>query len=365
MFSFYRRKMSHFVTPSESIRSSNIMLIDKTFRYDPAYSIALINNEPIEIKFLQSTTYSADRDISPNAVQFRPNVKKQIGTIIDIPEYEYDDFDYDIWKDEELQYRARYIASDGKHYRRWLIVEKQNQQQFSKYYVVPCDWCLKWIYDGKLYKQLGSLKAKGSYSNGVTKGSYINTLEGQEGIWLPLNEVTKTLTYDQRVLISLNEIHPQAYKIKSISTTHPIGILNISLNITTLENDDDYKNMIANASSLNFETGTPDKEHEFCFMSSNKTLYLDNYIELTAYENNGNGMQEITNFQDNYKWGFELENKEKTQYIMSNQLILFDEKDSKFTISCKNSISLLGEKIIITLTNNKGEVFTQEFSILK
>ena len=40
--------------------------------------------------------------------------------------------------------------------------------------------------------------------------------ENQTMVWLPTNEVTKTITYDIRTLISNNDIHPIAWSVSKI-----------------------------------------------------------------------------------------------------------------------------------------------------
>ena len=269
MFDLYRKRLSvSGSTQSDCFRADHDNIMNASFCHDPNYKKCLINGYTVDAKFQLGSTTDVDDDRSYYYLEFRPDEpllgvtynddgtsilpQIRIGAIIDMPEKHPLVSDYDWWTTREAdpQYRGCYVAEDGTYYRRWMIADILRHDQDRKYIILECDWCLNWIDSNRVrHKQLGVMRVRNSYSSGIYEKYYMTQVEAQDAIWLPTTDETKTLTYDQRFLISDNELHPQAYKLSGIYTTKPVGLTRLILTQVVTETDDDSENMLANGLS--------------------------------------------------------------------------------------------------------------------
>lgn len=81
---------------------------------------------------------------------FRPHVKIPVGSYVDIP-------------------------NDTGKLERWLVILDDHPPQFPMYYVLKCNWVLKWVYEGKVYKCECVQRTQSSYNSGLTWGSRLET----------------------------------------------------------------------------------------------------------------------------------------------------------------------------------------------
>ena len=332
---------------------------------------------------MQGTTTDVDDDRPYYILQFRPHETHKIGTIIDIPDNQVIQEDYDWWtmRENDPIYRGCYVDEDNIYYRRWMIVDISRDVQDVKYYIEECDWCLNWIgtdQDGirRLYKQLGVIRIRNSYSNGIYEKYYLTQVESQDAIWLPTNALTKTLYYDQRFLVSDNEIHPQAYKLSGIYTNHPIGLTKLILTQVNLEDDDDYENMLANGLS-GYEAVVEEPEDIEGILSltvTNKyadaddSIYMGYDSEFVARlfkdDEECNLALDIVNNVYDIQWEYSFVNT-KLDESFKNKLSAEVIDDVFYKISCQKHSALLNEKINIKCTITgvlTGDVIVAEYS---
>lgn len=304
MFDLYKKRLGvHGGTPSNDFKRNHDDVINASFCFDPNYKRCLLNGHFIDAKFQHGSTTDVDDDRPYYYLEFRPdepllnvtygedgttiNPQIYIGAILDMPEDHPLMSDYDWWANREAnpKYRGCYVAEDGTHYRRWMISDVLHHEQDRKYIIQECDWCLNWIDANRVrHKQLGVMRVRNSYSSGIFEKYYMTQVEAQDSIWLPTNSETKTLTYDQRFLISDNELHPQAYKLSGVYTTKPVGITRLVLTQVVTESDDDFVNMLANGlSGYTAEAEVPNIEESdatqlFYLTASNNTediIFMD------------------------------------------------------------------------------------------
>lgn len=269
MFDLYKKRLGvHGATPSNYLKNSHDEAVNASFCFDPNYKQCLINGYKIDTKFQRGSTTDVDDDRPYYYLEFRPdepllnvtynndgtpiNPQIYIGAIIDMPEDHPLISDYDWWinRESDPKHRGCYITEDGTYYRRWMIADILRHEQDRKYIIQECDWCLNWIDANRVrHKQLGVMRVRNSYSSGIFEKYYMTQVEAQDSIWIPTTEETKTLTYDQRFLISDNELHPQAYKLSGVYTTKPVGLTRLILTQVVTESDDDFVNMLANGLS--------------------------------------------------------------------------------------------------------------------
>lgn len=339
------------------IRQQNTEIIEQSFERDAAYIMCLINGEAIEAKYFYGSAGDVNKDEPRYNLQFRSGVHYPIGTIVSIEEEEYEESEYTYWEREEIEDRPCYIL-DGVHYRRWMIVNKTKELQFRKYYILPCDWCLKWICNGKLYKQVGVMRIRSSYSSGIYQQYQLTTMEAQDGIWLPMNEKTATVELDQRVMIGdYRSLNPQAYKVSDYYSNHPIGIMKVTLYRVEVDPTDDKVNLIANG--LHFkEKEEPEipKETKLEFSvnitpTHGKTSTFTPHYYVDGEEIDISTLGYPINWYVQPTAGTE---PELVNFIKNNVSIVGSGDQPTFKISCSKNTGIITKQITVTLWIQDG-----------
>lgn len=385
MLELYKKRMSYVTgnTPSDSMRMIHDDIINDSFIYNGNYRKCKIGDAYVDAKFIQGSTTDVDDDKPYYILQFRPHESYKVGTIIDIPDDQIIQEDYDWWiaREKDPVNRGCYVDEDGIHYRRWMVVDVSRDIQDTKYYIEECDWCLTWIGIDefgvkKLRKQLGVMRIRNSYSSGIYEKYYLTQVESQDAIWLPTTSITKMLYYDQRFLISDNEIHPQAYKLSGIYTNHPVGLTKLILTQVVLEADDDYENMIANGlSGYEIEVEElEDVESSLSLVIENTSEYYDDKIymnddtEFVARLFNGdeecNLALDIRNNVYTIQWDYSFVN-EDLNGSCKDKLSAEVVDNVFYKVHCSNYGGIFNKKIkiICTITGVlTGEVITAECS---
>ncbi len=133
-------------------------------------------------------------------IQFKPKVRYDIGTYIDIPD------------------------ETGKM-QRWLIAHKDNEMPFTRYHVLRCNYLFKWVYENHVWQSYGVMRGVNSYSSGLKKAEHFSYLSDLNGLWIPTDEVSRTMEFDTRVIIGdPNRKKPIVWKISSIEENNPEGV---------------------------------------------------------------------------------------------------------------------------------------------
>jgi hypothetical protein len=111
---------------------------------------------PIDIKFIEVSYNTMDKDQVAYHIQFRPSQK------CNVPYYD---------KVFAKKYHTRFplglyidIPDNNNNYQRWLVVEKGDvhQNQFDTWFVLPCDYKFQWVYQGKKYEMWGVCRSQNS-----------------------------------------------------------------------------------------------------------------------------------------------------------------------------------------------------------
>lgn len=185
--------------------------INATFKRDPAYREVLVTSAPngitlrkLDAKFIIDTRRSISGDEEVYKLQFRPHVKIPVGSYVDIPD-------------------------DAGELQRWLVILDDHQPQFHMYYVLKCNWILKWVHEDKVYKCECVQRTQSSYNSGLWTDYIFTTPEDQTIMLLPTTPYTQTLSYNQRVLIydSGRKI-PLAWELSKVLDTIPVGITRLT-----------------------------------------------------------------------------------------------------------------------------------------
>lgn len=185
---------------------------------------------PIDIKFIINSYNSESKDEVGKHIQFKPSFDWR-----DIPKLSY-------YKEFEDKYGTEYplslyldIYDDTlKAYRKWLCVEFANTlgNQFPTWYILPCDHLFQWVSGGIKYQMCGVSRSQNSYNSGVwqNRGGAIQLTmpENQRVCVLPMNEISSTIFYDQRIAISSPVKTPVVWKCSKVDNTNPKGLVRLT-----------------------------------------------------------------------------------------------------------------------------------------
>lgn len=219
---------------------------DKLSGYDPSTDE---NKYAVSTKFIiyQYGT-AANNDQVEYHIQFKPSQKVKFEETDDLYYYETDfvkrygaEFPIGLYID---------IPDDTGVYRKWMIVARSISNQFPKYTVLPCNHNFIWIenrnkirYKRQMY---GLARFKNSYSSGIWTDNIITTVQNQDQFWIPSNDISDRIYYDQRLIISdatyipeMN-IYPLAWKISKVETIHPLGLKKFTLSQDKFDTTTDY-----------------------------------------------------------------------------------------------------------------------------
>lgn len=132
------------------------------------------------------------------------------------------------------------IPDEKGIYRRWMFCGRNDNLQFPSYSIVQCNYYFHWIKNHKIQKMWGIARLRSSYNVGTWVNDVTSTPENQDQIWIPLNEVSNELFYDDRLLLSASRDTPLAWKIAKVETLHPIGINKYTLSQDQYNANTDY-----------------------------------------------------------------------------------------------------------------------------
>lgn len=207
-------------TSNAMIQNSN-SIMNQTFRNSTAYKLAVINGEEVDVRFYEGSSVNIDSDEPDYQLQFRPNVRYNVGTYVNIP-------------------------NNMNEYEDWMIVMGSHAVMFPKYRILKCNYTLRWIADDKrIYEQRVVLKTRNSYSSGIWSNNFMVTLDNQIQVWMPFTELTKTIEYNRRFLITYNELHPVSYKVTKVEDAVAKGLVKLTLLQDEVGNEDNLDLMIA------------------------------------------------------------------------------------------------------------------------
>lgn len=242
------------------------MITNETFMRDPAYREVFVTHVPSHIelqkmdaKFKIHTSRSISGDNEDYYLQLRPHVRIPIGSYVDIPD------------------------DEGK-LQRWLVIEKDNRPQFPMYYVLKCNWALKWYVNEKVYKCLGVLRTQNSYNSGLWQDYLVESVENQNKIWLPTTPYTQTLNYGQFVLMNDDgRAIPLRWKVSKIEDLQPQGLTKVTFTqeMTSLHTDC-AKFGIADWCKCEDHTTTKSEVCKYC--REKEPCYIDAGLEMPEIE---------------------------------------------------------------------------------
>lgn len=234
----YRRRMGGPMTSGQAKKYESDLIMDNTWWEDISSKVAYLydyyhDNEPLKLKNLSPD----DRKMVPVDIKFLVNAynsenKDQVGYHIQFRPWHECPVPY--YQEEfEERWDAEYpvglycaIPDERGIYRKWLITEPANHlgNQFPTYYVLPCDHVFQWIYDGKKYELAGVIRNQNSYNSGVWLDYKVERVENQEKCLLPMNDLSTTIFYNQRIAVSADIKEPVVWRCTKVEQIANKGV---------------------------------------------------------------------------------------------------------------------------------------------
>ena len=204
----------------------------------------------IDAKFIVTKYSSIDKDQVEYHLQFRPS---QPVRFTEDDELYYYETDYKKHYSTQFPIGLFVDIPDEKNvYRKWLIVAKEEGNQFLKYSVLPCDYYLHWIeVNGteRIKRKMWCVsRAMNSYTSGRWIDRYMLGLDDIQKIWIPINPITEQLSYieenkNKRLVLSALIKKPHVWQISKVENTKPLGIIKITLDQDSWDEHTDYVNL--------------------------------------------------------------------------------------------------------------------------
>lgn len=324
---------------------------------------------PIDAKILVSKYGSIDKDSPTLQCQFKPSQK------------EYFTEEDDLFYMEE--YRKKYQLDDifvGMYldipdkkgvYHRHLICMKDVEQNFQKYFILPCDYFLQWIQTkaDKRYKRSMwcVLKSQSSYNSGIWVDNVTASQQNQELLFIPTNEISDTIYYvsednnnNQRLIVdipnySIENWTPNTWVVSKVERVNVRGRTKLTLYQKPFNNNTDYiekdENGIIIGLWANYFGGTaptdpstpttPPSSITARISASTSTIKVGgSYKNLTVNLFNDSNEDITTEYADaTFTWTCSIDNEDWTDKVTWRAGTEYNQKKVKFP----NDASVIGK----------------------
>lgn len=324
---------------------------------------------PIDAKILVSKYGSIDKDSPTLQCQFKPSQK------------EYFTEDDELFYMEE--YRQKYHLDDifvGMYldvpdkknvYHKHLICMKDVEQNFQKYFILPCDYFLQWIQTkaDKRYKRSMwcVLKSQSSYNSGIWVDNVTATQQNQELLFIPTNEISDTIYYvsednntNQRLIVdipnySIENWTPNTWVVSKVERVNVRGRTKLTLYQKLFNSNTDYiekdENGIITGLWANYFGGTvptdpstpttPTSSITARISASTSTIKVGgSYKNLTVNLFNDSNEDITTEYADaTFTWTCSIDDEDWTDKVTLRAGTEYNQKKVKFP----NDSSVIGK----------------------
>lgn len=232
---------------------NSAMVMNATFTGDIGYKrVYILDKEEgwkyEDAKYSKHATPSILKDAVDYYLQFRPRVHYPVGTYVFIP----NDMDYNIGFEEEDPVDP-FKDENFDVNKLWLIVGKNDANEFVRYNIIKCNWNFRWIArvngENKILNVWGAVRNANSYTSGVWTADYTTALDNITNAWIPdifllyedkLSDYdlcdTRYLRHDHRFMLTHNKLDPKVYAITKVQDLVPQGIIKLTLKQDELNN---------------------------------------------------------------------------------------------------------------------------------
>lgn len=349
---------------------------------------------PIDAKILVSKYGSIDKDSPTLQCQFKPSQK------------EYFTEEDDLFYMEE--YRKKYQLDDifvGMYldvpdkkgvYHRHLICMKDVEQNFQKYFLLPCDYLLQWVQtkaDKRYRRSMWCvLKSQSSYNSGIWVDNVTASQQNQELLFIPTNEVSDTIYYvsednnnNQRLIVdipnySIENWTPNTWVVSKVERVNVRGRTKLTLYQKPFNSNTDYiekdENGIITGLWANYFGGTaptdpstpttPPSSITARISASTSTIKVGgSYKNLTVNLFNDSNEDITTEYANaTFTWTCSIDDEDWTDKVTWRAVTEYNQKKVKFPNDISTIGKILSIKCEITKDNLsiKSEILSLELT---
>lgn len=344
---------------------------------------------PIDAKILVSKYGSIDKDSPTLQCQFKPSQK------------EYFTEEDDLFYMEE--YRKKYQLDDifvGMYldvpdkkgvYHRHLICMKDVEQNFQKYFLLPCDYLLQWVQtkaDKRYRRSMWCvLKSQSSYNSGIWVDNVTASQQNQELLFIPTNEVSDTIYYvsesdenNQRLIVdvpnySIENWTPNTWVVSKVERVNVRGRTKLTLYQKPFNSNTDYiekdENGIITGLWANYFDGTaptdpsipttPPSSITARISASTSTIKVGgSYKNLTVNLFNDSNEDITTEYTDaTFTWTCSVDDEDWTDKVTWRAGTEYNQKKVKFP----NNTSTIGKILSVKCAIEKDGIITESETI--
>lgn len=340
----------------------------------------------IDAKFIVTKYSSIDKDQVEYHLQFKPSQPVRFTENDELYYYETD-------------YKKRYstqfpiglfvdIPDEKNVYRKWLIVAKEEGNQFLKYSVLPCDYYLHWIeVNGteRIKRNMWCVsRAMNSYTSGRWIDRYMLGLDDIQKIWIPINPITEQLSYieenkNKRIVLSALIKKPHVWQISKVENTKPLGLIKITLDQDSWDEHTDYVNLETGEMYADYYTSditptdpteptpTPSSNYGTITASASTIKIGGSYKTLTSTVFDKNGVDITDIYSDAYfEWHCSIDGVDftnNTDVITWLDGTTFNKQKIKFSNDRSYLENILEVKCVITKDTETIET-TMQFELI-
>lgn len=324
---------------------------------------------PIDAKILVSKYGSIDKDSPTLQCQFKPSQKEyftEADELFYMEEYRQKYHLNDIFVGMYLD-----VPDKKKVYHRHLICMKDVEQNFQKYFILPCDYFLQWIQTkaDKRYKRSMwcVLKSQSSYNSGIWVDNVTASQQNQELLFIPTNEISDTIYYvsednnnNQRLIVdipnySIENWTPNTWVVSKVERVNVRGRTKLTLYQKPFNSNTDYiekdENGIITGLWANYFDGTaptdpstpttPPSSITARISASTSTIKVGgSYKNLTVNLFNDSNEDITTEYADaTFTWTCSIDNEDWTDKVTWRAGTEYNQKKVKFP----NNTSVIGK----------------------
>ena len=336
---------------------------------------------PIDAKILVSKYGSIDKDSPTLQCQFKPSQKEYFTETDELfymeeyrQKYHLDDIFVGMYLD---------VPDKKKVYHKHLICMKDVEQNFQKYFLLPCDYLLQWIQTkaDKRYKRnmWCVLKSQSSYNSGLWTDRITTSQQNQELLFIPTNEISDTIYYvsednnnNQRLIVdipnySIENWTPNTWVVSKVERVNVRGRTKLTLYQKPFNSNTDYiekdENGIITGLWANYFGGTvptdpstpttPTSSITARISTSTSTIKVGgSYKNLTVNLFNDSNEDITTEYTDaTFTWTCSIDNEDWTDKVTWRAGTEYNQKKAKFPSDASTIGKILSVKCEITKDN--------------
>lgn len=230
--SLFRRRMALLGGQHHNaLKHQSAMIREATFTHHVGYMKVKVDNVEYDAHFTPSTEFSANKNEGSYFIEFRHGVEFPMGTYVWIP-------------------------NEQKGFEPWLITSRPDNVLVKRVDIQKCNFLMRWQHhdDTEIVERWCVLRRP--YSSTIDGSEYIQYSIKEYRLFLPLDEETKKLHVDHRIVMEESNGVPLTYTIvafdslsEAYSGTETVLAINVKQTAST-ENDNleekiaDYKEPI-------------------------------------------------------------------------------------------------------------------------